>query len=161
MTEVPTALGPTTIAPSQPGALNPEQGVPVQLPGGNYPPPGAIPQDDMGDANIAPGASAVLLTIQVPAVLRHRMVGIGFGAVDDAGLGFLTWAILINGISAPSYFGQTAAIGSIRQLAEIVLFTGNGSTIQVVGTMAATAAITYRILCRARGWFYTMKEGGA
>ena len=157
-TEVPTNLGPSNIAPSQPGALNPEQGVPIQLPGGNYPPPGAIPQDDSGDADIAPGTTATLVTIVVPSVLRHRMVGIGFSAVDDVALGFLTWAILVNGISAPSYFGQTAAIGSIRQLAEIFLLTGNGATITVVGTLDATAVITYRIIARVRGWFYTERE---
>jgi hypothetical protein len=157
--QVPTNVGPTTISPSQSDALNPEAGAHIQLPGANFPPPGAIPQDDSGDADIAPGASATLVTILVPAVLRHRMVGIGFGAVDDVALGFLTWQILVNGISAPSYFGQKAAIGSIRQLAEIILFTGNGASITVVGTMAATATVTYRIIARVRGWFYTEKEG--
>jgi len=156
--EVPTGLGPAAPVPSIPGALNPEQGMAVMLPGGNYPPAGAIPQDDSGDADIAPGASATLVSIVVPNMLRHRLVGIGFGAVDDVALGFLTWRIEVNGTAAPSYFGQTAAIGSIRQLADIFLLTGNAATIAVIGTMAATAVVTYRVIARMRGWYYTEKE---
>jgi hypothetical protein len=156
--EVPTNLGPAAPSPTLPGALNPEQGVPVQLPGVNYPPAGAIPQDDSGDADIAPGGSATLVTIVVPGMLRHRLVGIGFGAVDDVALGFLTWRIEVNGAAAPSYFGQTAAIGSIRQLADIFLLTGNNATVAVIGTMATTAVITYRIIARIRGWYFTEKE---
>jgi uncharacterized membrane protein len=144
--------------PTIPGQLNPEVGTPIQLPGANYPPAGAIPQDDSGDANIAPGASAVLVTLNVPNLLRHRLAGIGFGAIDDVALGFLTWRIDVNGTSAPSYFGQTAAIGSIRQLADIFLLTGNAARIEVVGTMNAASVVTYRIICRTRGWYFTEKE---
>jgi hypothetical protein len=156
--EYPTNLGPAQPKPTLPGALNPEQGQPIQLPGVNYPPAGAIPQDDSGDADIAPAASATLVTLQVPNLLRHRMVGIGFGAVDDVALGFLTWRIEVNGAPAPSYFGQTAAIGSIRQLADIFLLTGNAAQIQVIGTMNAASVVTYRIICRVRGWYFTEKE---
>jgi hypothetical protein len=158
VTEVPTNLGPARPAPSLPGALNPEAGAQIQLPGVNYPPAGAIPQDDSGDANIAPGASATLVTLVVPGIMRHRMVGIGFGAVDDVALGFLTWRIEVNGAPAPSYFGQTAAIGSIRQLADIFLLTGNSATIAVIGTMSAVAVATYRVIARVRGWYFTEKE---
>lgn len=156
--QVPRDLGPAMIAPSQPEALAPERGI-VDLPGFNFPPAGTTPVDVIGDANIAPGGTAVLLTITVPATFRFRMAAIGFHTDDPAAVGFLTWAIRLDDASAPSYFGQPAAVGSIQRLTDIVLFAGNGAVVTVVAVIDPTAALTYRYVARARGWFYTEKEG--
>lgn len=157
--EVPRDLGPQPLAPSQPGALESERGVPIRLPGANYPPAGAVAFDAIGDANIAPSGTAALVTIAVPNNLRFRMVGIGFGADDEVALQFLTWAILLNGDAVSSgYTNVFAAVGSIRNLTEIFQVVGSSSSIVVQGTMSAISAVTYRVICRVRGWFYLEKE---
>ena len=161
VTQVPRGLGPAAISPSQPEALAPEKAPKIELPGFNFPPPGSTPVDRSGDAVIAPGASATLVTYVVPAALRFRMEGIGFDAIDDVALGFLTWAILINDAAAPDYYGQTAAVGSIRDLAEIVLGAGNTSVVTVVAFIDATAFFSYTYQCRIRGWAYSETEQGA
>ncbi len=155
---VDTDSSPAPIAASQPGALAPELGQEVKLPGNNFPPAGAIPVDEVGDADIAPGGVATLVTFNIPATLRFRMVGIGFHTDDPAAAGFLTWSILVNGTAAPGYFGQTSAVGSIRQLSEIVLLAGNSAKVEIIANIDATAALTYRYIARIRGWLYLEKE---
>lgn len=151
---------PERIQPSQPGSYGPEQGAYVRLPGSSFPPAGAIPVDIPGDANIAPGALAQLITFAVPDSVRFRMVGIGFGADDEVALRFLTWSIRFNGDTVPGYVGMPAAVGSIRQLAEIFLLAGSSVTVTVQVNINAFAVLTYRYICRVRGHLYAEKEAG-
>ena len=159
-TYFPTDLGPVDTSPSQPGALLPEQGVEVKLPGVNFPPAGATPVDAVGDANIAAGATATLVSIQVPDTLRFRVVGIGFGADDETALRFLTWSIRVTGANdtVPAYFNVPSAVGSIRQLSEIFLLVGSSSLFTVQAISDPTAIIAYRFICRVRGHFYAERE---
>jgi hypothetical protein len=152
-------LGPVRIEPSQPDVVGTEQGTYVRLPGANYPPAGAIPVDAIGDLSLAASAVGVLVTVLVPDTYRLRLAGIGFGADDDIALGYLTWAILLGSDPAPSYSQMQAAVGSIRQLSDIFVLTGSSQTLSVRATIAATAPIVYRYICRVRGWFYSEKEG--
>jgi hypothetical protein len=157
-------LPPVQIQPSQPGALGPEQGIYIRLPGANYPPAGAIAVDIDGDANIAPGATATLVTLTIPDTHRFRMVGIGFGADDEVALRFLSWTIQFNGIGTAGYTQKNAVVGTIVQLAEIFISVGSSQTVTVLGTADATAVLTYRYICRVRGYFYAEtvaeKQGG-
>lgn len=159
--QVPRGLPPVLISPSQPDALGPEHGVYVRLPGADFPPAGATAVDEIGDADIAPGASATLVTIPVGDTLRFRVAGIGFGADDESVLRFLTWSVILNGLDpVGAYNNRTSVIGSIRQLADVFLLVGSSSIVTVVATSSATAALTYRFICRVRGWFYNEKESG-
>jgi hypothetical protein len=158
--QVPQGLPPIRILPSQPGALGPEQGQYVALPGANYPPAGATPVDVIGDGNIAAGASAVLITIQVPDGQRFRVAGIGFGADDETALGFLTWNMRENGDAQPGYNAVPAGIGTIVQLADIFHLSGSSVVFTIVATSSSAAVVTYRFICRVRGWFYATKEAG-
>ncbi|MGH7187451.1 MAG: hypothetical protein ACREIB_14380 [Pseudomonadota bacterium] len=155
---VARTMPPVLIQPSQPGALGPEQGIYVKLPGADFPPAGARAVDEIGDANIAPGASATLVTVRVPDSYRFRMLGIGFGADDEVALRFLTWAIRADADTIPGYVSVASAVGSIRQLAEIFVVLGSSVTVTVVATSAATAALTYRFICRVRGYFWSERE---
>jgi len=150
---------PVQLEPSQPGVLGPEQGTYIRLPGANFPPAGAIPVDEPGDLNLAPGAVGNLVTVRVPDTLRLRLAGIGFTADDDIALGYLTWAIILGSDPAPSYSQQQAAVGSVRQPREIFVLVGSSQTMTVRATIAATAPVTYRYICQVVGWFYTEKEG--
>lgn len=143
---------------SQPGALGTEQGVFVRLPGADFPPAGAIPVDAIGDADIAPAGAAVLVTAVVPENLRLRISGIGFGADDEVALGFLTWVPQSDGAAAPGLQQIFAAVGSIRQLANIFMVFGSSATVTVVANIDATAALTYRYICRISGWLYNEQE---
>jgi hypothetical protein len=155
---LPVDLPDAQIAPSQPG-FGPTLGTWVKLPGANFQPAGSIPVDLVGDANIAPGASGtVLITYQVPDTLRFRIAGIGFGADDEAALTFLTWTIQANGLSVPGYTGIPAAIGSIPQLADIFVLRSSFELVTVVANVAPTAVVTYRYICRLRGWSFAEKE---
>jgi len=158
-TEVQARGEPVRIEPSQPDAYGPEQGAFVRLPGANFAPAGSVPIDHIGDANIAPGAAATLITVAVPDTLRLRGAGIGFDTDDPVAIGYLTWAILLGPDPAAGYSQMLAAIGSVRQLAEIVVVVGSSQTLTVRASIAATAPITYRYICRLRGWFYSEKEG--
>jgi len=157
----PLDLGPAPIVPSQPGGLLPEQGVPIKLPGANYPPAGAIAVDLVGDGNIAPAASATLVTFTVPDGLRFRADGIGFGADDEVALRFLTWSIRFNGDPvAAGYNNVPAAVGSIRQLAPIFQLVGSSILFTVLAAADPTAVLTYRYVCRVKGWVYSEREVG-
>lgn len=137
---------------SQPHGLI--QPLPIQLPGANFPTAGARAADPIGDGFIAPGTSAILITIVVPDNLRFVVAGIGFDTDDPAALGYLTWAILLNGDASPSYEQMQAAVGSIRQLATIFVLVGSSQTLTVRATIDATAPITYRCVAHLRGWYY-------
>jgi hypothetical protein len=146
--------------PSQPGALGPEQGQYVRLPGADFPPAGAIAVDQTGDANIAPAASAILVTIAVPDAYRFRLAGIGFGADDEVALGFLTWSLRLDGDTppSPSYQVMASAVGSIRQLADLFFVVGSSQALTVLAISDPAAALTYRFICRLRGWFWAERE---
>jgi hypothetical protein len=152
------ALGPVALDPSQPGALSAQAGTWVRLPGFNFPPAGCLPVDEIGDANIAPAATGTLLTYTVPDNLILRIEAIGFGADDETALAFLTWRMLLNGDTVPGYYNKPSAIGSIRNLTPLVQTVGTSSVLTIVGTPAAEAVLTYRYICRIRGWCYSEKE---
>jgi hypothetical protein len=154
VSQYPTDLGPAAIGPSQAAALASVGPPEVGLPGSNFPPAGSTPVDELGDGDIAPGGTAVLLTIRIPDTFRFRMAGIGFGADDEVALGFLRWSIRSDGDVVPGYFNMTAGIGSIRQLASIVYVGGGSSTITIVAIIDPLAVLTYRYIVRAQGWFY-------
>jgi len=156
--EIPTRARPVETAPSQPPGLGQQVG--IRLPGANFQPAGGRGADVIGDANIAPGGVATLVTITVPDNLRLIIVGIGFDTDDPVAIGYLTWAILLGPDPAPSYEQMLAAVGSVRQLSTIQVVVGSSQTFTVRATIAATAPITYRFICRVRGWYYTEREGG-
>jgi hypothetical protein len=152
-------LPPAPLAPSQPlgpGAEN--MGELVRLPGANFPPAGSRGVDTVGDADIAPGASATLLTVTTPDNMRFRIVGIGFGADDEVALGFLTWSIRLGPDPAPGYESEAAAVGSVRNLADIFVNVGSSIVVGVLVTSDPSAVLTYRFIARIRGYFYT-EEG--
>lgn len=156
----PMGIPPAPMGSQQPAALYPDQGTPVRLPGVNFAPAGSLPLDVPGDDNLAPGATGVLLTIPVPNGLRCRISGIGFGADDEVALRFLTWSIRFDGDATPHGYGRMpAAIGSIRQLAPIVLVIPGSVTATVVAIIDAGAVLTYRYIARAIGWFYADYRG--
>jgi hypothetical protein len=153
------------LQPSQPGALGAEQGVYVRLPGADFPPAGAIAVDQVGDGTIAPGATAALVTIPVPDAVRFRMLGIGFGADDEVALRFLTWSIRTGpasstGDTIPGYVGVASSVGSIRQLADIFVVVGSSLTTTIFALLDPTAVLSYRFICRVRGYFWQEYEGG-
>lgn len=148
------------VAASRPDGLFPGGAASVKLPGFNFPPDGAIPVDPIGDASIAPGAAAVLVTIEVPPNLRLRLAGIGFHADDEVALGYLTWSIRLGPDAAQGYPEQLAAVGSLRQLSPIVVLASSSQPVTVRANIAATAPITYRYACRLQGYFYLEREGG-
>lgn len=158
--EVAARGTPARIEPSQADAYGPEQGTYTRLPGSNFPPAGAIPVDPIGDANIAPAASAVLVTVNVPDTLRFRIAGIGFQSDDDIALGYLTWSIRLGPDPAPGYSQMLAAVGSVRQLSYLYVLVGSSQTVTVVATISPLAPITYRYICRLQGWYYSEKEIG-
>jgi hypothetical protein len=152
---VPAGIPSAHLQPDLPGALGPEQGMFIRLPGVNFPPAGGIPVDTSGDADLAAGAVGQLLLVNVPTGSRFRMAGIGFAADDETALSFLTWTIQVDGQPVSGYTQQTAAVGSVRNLTEIFVLTGVSATVSVNVAIDATAAATYRYICRVRGWFYT------
>lgn len=151
-------MGSDSIQPSLPESYGPARGTPVRLPAGNFAPDGSVSVDEMGDANIAPGGAAVLITITIPDQLRFHIDGIGFGADDEVALGFLTWAIQESGVGVPGYTAKSSAVGSIRNLTKMDLLFGASQPITVVASSSATAVLTYRFICRVRGWFFAVKE---
>ncbi len=157
--EIPARRSAVQIAPSQPGALGPQTGQYVRLPGASFAPAGATPVDETGDGNIAPSASAVLVSVVVPDGQTFRMAGIGFGADDETCLAFLTWSIQLGNDPVPGYVIKPATVGSLQYLADIFVVVGSSATVNVVGTPLAAAATTYRYICRLRGWFYAEREG--
>jgi hypothetical protein len=154
-------IGPDNLRPSQPDQLGSDLGVAIRPPGATTTPAGAVPVDVSGDLDLAPGTNGILVTIQTPDSLRFRIAGIGFGAEDETALRFLTWSILLFGDPAPSgYNAQLAAIGSLRQLAEVFLLVGSSVPVTIQAQISPAAVVTYRYICRVRGWFYAEKGNG-
>lgn len=151
---VPDGYGPAPLQGSQPGAQGPEQGMWVRLPGSSFTPAGATPVDETGDANVTAGGTATILTVRVPTGQRFRMAGIGFSAEDESSLAFLSWSIN-SPVPTPGYINKPAAIGSIRQLADIFIVVGSDAVVTVVVASSALAATTYHYYCRLRGWYWT------
>lgn len=155
------------VQPSQPGSFGgPEQGIYVRLPGADFPPAGAVAVDQIGDGVIAPAGTAILVTIPVPDAVRFRMVGIGFGADDEVALRFLTWSIRVGPMSSagdtiPGYVGVASSVGSIRQLADIFVVVGSSLVTTIVAQSDASAVLSYRFICRVRGYFWQEYEGSA
>lgn len=160
--QVPIGLEPERVDPSQPGGFaGADKGRFVRLPGANFAPAGSVPVDVLGDASIAPGANAVLVTVPIPDTQRFHMAGIGFGAGDEAALGFLTWSINQNGDAiTPGYGNVQSVIGEINFLAEIAVTLGSSILVTVVGRADPAAVLTYQYFCRLRGWFYIDQEAG-
>jgi len=152
-------LGPGALDPSQPGALGPQTGTNVRLPAVNFPPAGALPVDEMGDAIIAPAATVVLITYAVPSNLILRIEGIGFGADDETALAFLSWSMQLNGDTVPGYVNKPSAIGSIRNLTPIFQVAGTSSILTITATPSILAVLPYRYICRIRGWCYSESGG--
>ena len=155
---VPDGYGPAPLQGSQPGAQGPEQGIWVRLPGSSFAPAGSTPVDETGDANVTAGGTATILTVTVPTGQRFRMAGIGFSAEDESSLSFLSWSITTNTVAVPGYINKPAAIGSVRQLADIFIVVGSDATVSVVVANSTLAAATYHFYCRLRGWYWTEKE---
>lgn len=148
------------VAPSTPELLG-SRGFDVRLPGFNFPPAGTIPVDEIGDGAIAPGGIGTLVTVTVPDTFRLRVTGIGFHSNDDIALGYLTWAILVGPNVTPGYDLQQSAVGSIRQLSNIVVLAAASQTLTVRATIGATAPLTYTYACRLLGYFYSEIEQGS
>jgi hypothetical protein len=158
--EIPAGLPTQPMPPSQPQALGQEPGQRVILPGVNYPPAGATPVDEMGDATIGAGGTQLLVTVTLADQQRFRMAGIGFGADDETALAFLSFTIFAGPFPVPGYINKRAAIGTIQQLTDIFILTGSSLPITVVGTSDPLAVVEYRFICRVRGWYY-FEKGGA
>jgi hypothetical protein len=146
--------GPVMVQPSQPGALGPEQGTYIRLPGANFPPAGSTPVAEPGDANIAPGATATIVSIVVPDTLRFRISGIGFGADDETALGFLSWSIRFGPDPQPGYTNKPAALGTLQYPADAFMVAGSSVTVNLVVTASTAAVVTYRYIGVVRGWFW-------
>ena len=149
--------GPVPVQPSTPD-FRPELGSYVKLPGANFPPAGSIPVDVLDGATIAPGGTGTLITIPVPDTLRLKLIGIGFGAMDDIATGYLSWSLLLGPDPVQGYGSKLAAIGSIRQLAEISVVAAASQTLNLRAVIAATAPIPYLYYARVRGWLYNEKD---
>jgi hypothetical protein len=154
---VPPDVGMVPVQPSQPGALGPQLGTYIRLPGANFPPAGATPVDEMGDADVAAGGSATILSIAIPNGQTFRMAGIGFTAEDETALAFLSWTIMAPD-PAIGYIAKSAAIGSVRNLTEIFFLQGSSVTVSIVASTTAAAVVTYHYFARVRGWFFSEKE---
>lgn len=136
----------------------PGSGILVALPPVNFPPEGAYPVPILADEDVAPGASATILTFNVPAVRSLRVAEIGFGADDETCLRFLTWSLNINSTPAPGYNGVAATIGTISSPATIVLNVPGPATVTMTVTAALTANVTYRYIVWLSGWLYGQQE---
>lgn len=157
---IPAGIRPVEIQSGQPGALSPEQGIYVRLPGANYPPAGSTPVNEVGDANIQAGGAGLLVTINVPAGQRFTLFAIGFGAADETSLQFLTWTIFVGPNPLPGYIRSSSTIGTLSQLGVIDRVIQASEAVTVVGFSNFTAGthltvpVTYNFYCRVFGWFY-------
>lgn len=152
----PPDLGPVPQRASQPNALDTPDRL-IGLPGANFPPAGAQVLEAFGDADIAAGATAVIVTVVVPDTYRFRVAGIGFSADDETSLRFLTWSVQADPPkgTVPGYDNMPASIGSVQQLSEVFILLGSSVIMTIVGTNVSLVPISYHFICRVRGWFYT------
>lgn len=131
----------------------------VSLPGFNFPPEGSFPVDETSDVAVAPGATATIITVAVPAGVMFRINGIGFDSFDPIALSFLTWSLLRSGDPDRAYTNQAAVIGSVRTPSPIVFFVANQSVITLRLAVAAASPSTYTYVARLHGWFYSEQTG--
>ena len=157
--ELPRNLPTQPFIPSQPAALGQESGLKVALPGVNYPPAGATPVDEMGDATLPAGGTGLFVTVPLQDQQRFRMAGIGFTADDETALAFLSFTIFAGAFPVPGYINKRAAIGTVQFLSDIFILTGSTLPITVVGTSDVLAVVPYRFICRVRGWYYFERGG--
>ena len=156
-------------SPGVPGDLRPNLGggtsphtpdrVSVALPGFSYAPEGAYPVDRQTDGTLAPGASTILIAIDVPQLVMLSIVGVGFDAFDPIALSYLNWSFLRALQPDREYTNQTAVIGSVRELSPVVFFVGNQTQFQLQLTLSAAAPVSYTFGARVRGWFYSEQTG--
>lgn len=152
---LPTSAGPPARIPAVvPDSVAPEHGLQIAQPPVNFPPKGAIPLDEMDDADIAAGASATVITIDIPGQLQLRIDGIGFSADDETALRFLTWRMNTNGNPVPGYYDVPASIGSIREVSEIFVHVAGPQQLVLIVSVSAAAIVTYRYIARVKGWFF-------
>ncbi len=163
-TAVPVGVRPATIMPGQPGAMSPEQGVFVRLPGSNFAPAGSTPVDEMGDANIGAAATQLFLTVNVPDGQRFTMADIGFTADDETSLQFLSWTIFVGPNPLPGYINKSAVIGTLSQLGILGRVVQASQPVTIIGAVSANVGthlgvgIVYHYFCRVYGWFYAEQE---
>lgn len=131
----------------------------VLLPGASFPPEDAIPVDLTNDANISDGATATLISVQIPDQYLFRIAGIGFGAGDESGLVFLSWSLFSDppNSTIQPYVNMDASIGSIQQLSDVFVIQGASAIVRLVATNNSPIPATYRFAARMRGWFYNEK----
>lgn len=151
--QVQPDMGPGRMDPTLPGGPAPAGTVPVKLPGANFPPAGALAVDELGDANIAPGTTALVLTIPVAETGQLRIDGIGFGADDEASLRFLSWTLFLDQ-DPTAYSNIGAAVGTVVQPSPIFLHVAGPRTVRLELTSAAAAILTYRFVARVKGWAF-------
>lgn len=162
--DVPVGIRPVTIMSGQAGALSPEQGMFVRLPGANFAPAGSTPVNAEGDAVIAAGATGLLLTVNVPDGQRFTLAGIGFGAADETSTQFLTWTIFVGPNPVPGYINKSAVIGTLFQLGAVNIVLPASQPITIQGACALAAGthlglpIAYDFYVRVSGWFYAEQE---
>jgi hypothetical protein len=147
--------GPAENQPTLPGTSSPSEGQRVQLPPVNFPPAGMFAVDQQQDADIAAGATATVLTLNVPINNQLRIDGIGFGADDEVALRFLTWTLFIRSDPAQAYSNVGASIGTIVETSTIILHARGPNTITLVLSSSAAAVLTYRFVVRLKGWMFT------
>jgi hypothetical protein len=156
---VPQGLGPVPFHPSQPQGGNPNRR--VLLPGCDFPPADAIPVLKVLDADINPGDSDTLVTIDVPDTMSFRASHVGFGAEDETALAFLTWSIRYTppGSNYYCYSNVPAALGSIRNPAAIFAVFGSSVRVELVATNNGIfGASAYHYFGLLQGWFYSERE---
>lgn len=155
--EVPIDLPAVEIKPPSPEGPQRDAGLAVALPGEFTPAYGSLPVENIGDADIAPGAEAIIVSYQVPESFRHRMAGIGFSADDETALRFLSWRIEMNSTRQPPYVNVPSGIGSIQQLSTVVFFAPGGTRLDIVASSDPAAGSTFRFICRVQGWHFIEK----
>jgi hypothetical protein len=152
---LPRQVGPPAPIPAVvPGSVAPEHGILIAQPPVNFPPKGAIPLDEMDDADIAAGATATVITIDVPGTMQLRIDGIGFSADDETALRFLTWRMRTNGNPVAGYYNVPASIGSIREVSDVFVHVSGPQQLELLVSADAAAIITYRYIARVKGWFF-------
>lgn len=144
--------------PSQPQGVGPEGGRRVALPPEDFPPAGAIPVDDISEADVAPlGVTATITTITVPDSFRFRITGIGFDAEDESALRFLSWSLFVNPPAVPlyGYVNMPAGIGSVNQPRPVFLVLGSSVVFTIViKNNCPTVPGTYHFTVATVGYFY-------
>lgn len=128
----------------------------VDLPSAYAPAAGDPPVDEIQEADISAGASANVLTFQIPDTYTLRVAGIGWGAEDESGLRFLSWSLFTDppGIPFYPYVNKPAAIGSIEEPSPIFLCIGSSALVRLVATNNSSVPVAYHYFARMVGWMF-------